>query len=252
MVDFLYSRFSYILCQSKSFIKEIEKQNIDPKKLIFFPAWADTEILQKSNVYAPEIKIKKGFFNIIFSGNIGEAQDFPSIIRAFKLLKERNIKNVRLIVIGEGRMKDWVSKEVSLQKLSEIIEIYGKFPLHRMNSFYKHADALLVSLSNKKLFSMTIPGKIQSYLAAGIPIIGMINGEAANLLKQAKAGKVCDAGDYQKLADIIESLSRENKSNLFRYGENGKKYCYEVFNKNNLINKLNRLLLNISEKNKYK
>ena len=252
LVNFIYSRFSYILCQSKSFIKEIENKNIDPKKLIFFPAWADTEILKKSNLYAPEIKIKKGFFNIIFSGNIGEAQDFPSIIKAFKLLKKRNIENIRLIIIGEGRMKDWVRKEVAFQNLSEIIEIHGKFPLHRMSSFFKHADALLVSLSDKKLFSMTIPGKVQSYLAAGIPIIGMLNGEAANLLIEAKAGKVCDAGDYQRLADIIESLSREKKSILLEYGENGKKYSYKVFNKNNLTNKLNKLLLNISRKSKYK
>ena len=188
----------------------------------------------------------------MFSGNIGKAQDFPSILRAFKLLKERNIENVRLIIIGEGRMKDWLYREVESLNLSEIIEIHGKYPLNRMNSFYKHADALLVTLSNKKLFSMTIPGKVQSYLAAGIPIIGMINGEAANLLKEARVGKVCDAGDYQKLAEVIESLSKENKSILLRYGENGKKFCNQVFNKNNLINKLNILLLNIKKKNKYK
>ena len=149
-------------------------------------------------------------------------------------------------------MKDWVKKEVNLHDLSEIIEIHGKYPLQRMNSFFKHADALLVTLSNKKLFSMTIPGKIQTYLAAGIPIIGMINGEAANLLIEAKAGKVCNAEDYQNLADIIESLSKENKSILMRYGENGKKFCLKFFNKNNLINKLNFLLLSTSKKNKYK
>ena len=252
LVNFIYFRCSYILCQSKSFIKEISKQNIDLNKLIFFPAWADTEIYKESNLYAPEVKTKKGFFNIIFTGNIGEAQDFPSIIKAFKILKERNIKNLRLIIIGEGRIKDWVRNEVELQNLSEIIEIYGKYPLQRMNSFFKHADALLVTLSNKKLFSMTIPGKIQTYLAAGIPIIGMINGEAANLLIEAKVGKVCDAGDYNNLADIIESFSRENKSILIRYGENGKKFCLRFFNKKNLINKLNILLLKTSKENKYK
>ena len=149
-------------------------------------------------------------------------------------------------------MKDWVRKEVAFQNLSEIIEIHGKFPLQRMSSFFKHADALLVSLSDKKLFSMTIQGKIQSYLADVIPIIGMLKGESANLLIEAKSGKVFDAGDYQKLADIIESLSSENKSKLLEFGENGKKYSYRFFNKNNLTNKLNKLLLNISRKSKYK
>lgn len=248
LVNFIYSQCSFILCQSKSFMSEIAKQNVNPKKLIFFPAWADTEILKKSNVYAPEVKKKRGFFNIIYSGNVGEAQDFPSIIEAFKILKNKNNKNIRLIIIGEGRMKDWLIEEIKLNNLQQIIEIYGKYPLSRMNSFFKHADALLVTLSNQKVFSMTIPGKVQSYLAAGIPIIGMINGEAANILKEAKVGKVCDAGDYINLAENIEILSKEKKSILSKYGDNGKKYSKKVFDKEILLNKLNRLLLNLNNK----
>lgn len=249
LVNFIYSRCSYILCQSKSFIASIENQNINPKKLIFFPAWADTEILKKSKTYASEVKRKKNFFNIIYAGNIGEAQDFPSIIEAFKIIKKRNIKNIRLLIIGNGRMKDWVVKQVNLNNLQNIIEVHGKYPLIRMNSFFKHADALLVSLSDRKVFSMTIPGKIQSYLAAGIPIIGMINGEAANLLLEAKAGKVCNAGDFLMLADNIEKLAKENKSLLAQYGKNGKKYASKVFNKEKLITKLNKILLSLNLKN---
>ena len=45
-----------------------------------------------------------------------------------------------------------------------------------MPSFFVHADALLVSLSDCKAFEMTIPGKIQSYLSTGVPLIGMLNG----------------------------------------------------------------------------
>ena len=251
LFNFIYAKSSIILCQSKSFIKEINKQNINKRKLLYFPSWSDSEFLVKQKEYAAEIIIKRNFFTIIFAGNIGEAQDFPSIIEAFKIISINKIRNIRLIVIGEGSMKDWLIKEVKLNKLNHIIEIHKKYPLKRMPSFFKHADALLVSLTNKKLFSMTIPGKIQSYLAAGIPIIAMINGEAAEIIKTANAGKVCNAGDYKKLAKNIESLSKESKLKLKRYGLNGKLYTKKMFNKKKLINKLNRLLLSLKRDNHY-
>ena len=242
LVNFIYKKSSIILCQSKSFINEISKQNINKRKLIYYPAWSESELLDKSREYANEIVIKEKFFTVMFAGNIGEAQDFPSIIEAFKIISKKKIKNIRLIILGEGSMKDWLIKEVKLNKLNHIIEIHKKYPLKRMPSFFKHADALLVSLTNRKLFSMTIPGKIQSYLAAGVPILAMINGEAAEIIKSAKAGKVCNAGDYKELAKNILILSKQNKLKLNNYGSNGKLYSKRMFNKEKSINKLNKLL----------
>ena len=251
LVNFIYKKSSMILCQSKSFVKEIKKQNINKRKLVYFPAWSDSELLEKSKIYAKEIKIKKNYFTIIFAGNIGEAQDFPSIIKAFKILSKNKIKNIRLIIIGDGSIKNWLINEVNLNKLNNIIEIHNNYPLKRMPSFFKHADALLVSLSDRKLFSMTIPGKIQSYLAAGIPILAMINGEGAEIIKSAKAGKVCNAGDYKKLSENIKSLSHESKLKLTNYGNNGRSYANKMFNKKKLITKLNKLFIQLQEPNNF-
>ena len=76
-----------------------------------------------------------------------------------------------------------------------------------MPSFFLHADALLVSLLNKEVFNKTIPGKVQFYLSSGIPIIGMLCGEGAEVIRKSKSGFICDSGEYLELSKIIKKIS---------------------------------------------
>lgn len=244
IVLFIYKRCDIIFVQSKGFFDNISKYQLKNKKIIYFPAWADTEIIDKECLPAKEIKINKSVFTIIFAGNIGIAQDFISIIKATKILKLKKIK-FRLIIIGEGRMKKWLKNEIEKNKLEDFVMLLKKYDLERMPSFFMHANALLVSLSDNKLFEMTIPGKIQSYLAAGIPIIGIINGEGARVIKDAKAGFTCNSGDYKKLAQIIIKMTKFK--NLKVLGDNGKKFANLHFNKSKLIENLNNELYDLKE-----
>ena len=117
-----------------------------------------------------------------------------------------------------------------------------------MPSFFRHADALLVSLLNKQVFNMTIPGKIQFYLSSGIPIIGMICGEGAEVIKKSNGGFVCDSGDYKNLSRIISKMINLDKITLQKMGINGQQYAFKEFSKIKLVNKLNKILT--SEYNK--
>lgn len=244
IVLFIYKRCDIIFVQSKGFLENISQYKLKNKKIIYFPAWADSELIIKECLPAKEIKINKSLFTIIFAGNIGIAQDFISILKAVKILKLKKIK-FRLIIIGEGRMKSWVKKEVEKNKLDDYVKLYKKYDLERMPSFFMHANALLVSLSNKKVFEMTIPGKIQSYLAAGIPIVGIINGEGAQVIKDAKAGFTCNSGEYKKLAQIIIKMTK--LKNLKDYGDNGKEFANLHFNKSKLIDQLNNELIKLKK-----
>ena len=93
---------------------------------------------------------------------------------------------------------------------------------------------------------MTIPGKVQFYLSSGIPIIGMICGEGAKVIRESKAGFVCDSGDYLSLSKIIEEILQVDKKDLQNIGLNGKKYADKEFSKTRMINKLNRILIKTS------
>ena len=92
---------------------------------------------------------------------------------------------------------------------------------------------------------MTIPGKIQTYLASGKPIIGMLNGEGANIIRESKAGYTCDSGDYKELAKLIIKMSKLNPQSKSLLGKNGLDYCEKEFNKKLLINKLKVLMNNL-------
>ena len=117
-----------------------------------------------------------------------------------------------------------------------------------MGSFFLHADALLVNLLDRKVFNMTIPGKIQFYLSSGIPIIGMICGEGAEVIRKAEAGMVCNSGDYINFSKIISRIISSDKKTLNAMGLNGKKYANKEFSKILLINKLNKILNKIHKK----
>ena len=120
-----------------------------------------------------------------------------------------------------------------------------QYPYNTDQAFYNvHADVLLVSLLDRKVFNMTIPGKIQFYLSSGIPIIGMICGEGAQIIKESNGGFVCNSGDYIALSRIISKLINLDKNKLKEIGMNGKKYSKKEFSKSTLVKSLNEILIN--------
>ena len=247
LVNWIYSQCDVVLAQSKSILKEINNYSSIKKNSYYFPSWGESDLFFKNVKPAPEI-ISKKVFTILFAGNIGEAQDFPNIIKAVKYLSLKKINNFRIIIVGGGSKKNWAIAEVKKLKLDTYFDFYGNYPLHRMGSFFLHADALLVSLLNREVFNMTIPGKVQFYLSSGIPIIGMICGEGAKVIKESKAGYVCKSGNYVNLSKIICKISNADKEVLNAMGKNGKEYAKKNFSKRILIEKLNRLLIKTYKK----
>ncbi len=243
LVNMIYSRCDVILTQSKSILKEINNYSSVKNNAYYLPSWGESELFFEVKKPAPEINLRENIFTIIFAGNIGEAQDFPNIIKAVKHLSLKNIEGFRIVIIGEGSKKEWLKKEIKKLKIEKYFDIYKSYPMKRMGSFFLHADALLVSLSNKKVFNMTIPGKVQFYLSSGIPIIGMISGEGAKLIKKSKAGFVCNSSDYLGLAEIIQKIIILDKKDLQKIGLRGKLFADKEFSKKNIIKILNKLLI---------
>jgi glycosyltransferase involved in cell wall biosynthesis len=172
----------------------------------------------------------------MFAGNVGEAQDFPAILAAFDLLRHR--PDIKLVVLGDGRAAEHVRSEIIRRGLSNAVIMLGKYPLERMPAFFRAADALLVSLKPEPIYAMTIPGKVQAYLAAGIPLLGMIDGEGAQVIDESGAGFACPAGDGAALARIIERLAGMSLSDREAMGRRGREYGRREFDREMLIDRL--------------
>lgn len=240
LVTFIYERCTLVLGQSRGFLGSIAKYCSDTQKIRYFPSWAEEVFNQPDLVPAPEVPVLEGVFNVLFAGNIGEAQDLPAVLEAADSLKHNAA--IRWLIVGDGRKSDWLQEEVERRGLQGSVLLLGRFPVERMPSFYAHADALLVSLKKDPVFSMTIPGKVQSYLMAGVPLVGMLDGEGAKVITEANAGLVCAAGDAGGLASAVLEMAAMRVDQRHQLGLNGRAFAQKEFGRTLLMDRLEVLL----------
>lgn len=246
LTGFIYRHCDLVLVQSKSFVPQILKYAPTACRIEYFPSWAEDVFSRLDGCKAEEIVEQKNSFNVMFAGNIGEAQDFPTILDAAKKLKEYT--HIRWLIVGDGRAAEWVKEKIVQENLGDRVTMCGRYPLERMPSFFAHAQVLLVTLRDEPIFSMTIPGKLQSYLAAGIPIISVLNGDGADVIRDSNAGVACAAGDSGGLAEAVLLMSRASQADLLEMGLRGKKYGEKEFSRTMLLSKLENWLLDLAFK----
>ncbi|MCH8209656.1 MAG: glycosyltransferase family 4 protein [Nitrospinae bacterium] len=242
MAKFIYDRCDKILVQSRGFVFSIMEMGIPHNKIFYFPSWAE-DIYKPlpRNLHSEIPDLPKGFL-VMFAGNIGVAQDFPTLLGAAEKLKPH--KNIHWIIIGDGRKFEWVKNQVHGRGLSQNVHLLGRYPLETMPYFFSKAGALLVTLKRDPIMSLTIPGKIQSYLASGRPIIAALDGEGVKVIQEAGAGMTSPAESMDGLAEIVLKMSEKSPSELEVMGMKGHEYYNEHFDRFTLFDKLEFWMLN--------
>lgn len=237
MVKYIYRQTDKIFISSQEFRASIlEKDEKNESKIQYMPNWAE-DIFFSSNIDVDKYKkkIPPGFV-VMFAGNIGEAQDIDSILKA--AIETRNEKDVKWVFIGGGRKKEWLIQQVAAESLNDTVFILDRYPLDAMPLLYVHANVLLVSLKDEKIFNLTIPAKTQSYMAFGKPVVAMLNGAGAAVIKEAACGFVSPSGDYISLAANVRQAKALSKEQLNEMGCNGRKFYEEEFSKVKIISEL--------------
>lgn len=237
MVRWLYNNSDQILISSRGFEQSILEKGDYRNKLIYFPNWAEDVFSEHTDVQIPALPVG---FRVMFAGNIGVSQDFDHIMQAALYLKA--VKHIKFILIGDGRRKPWVDEFVRENGLQETVYCLGRFPLETMPAFFAAADVMLLSLKDELIFNLTVPAKLQAYMAAGKPVMGMLNGEGAALIAEARCGIAVPAGASRDLADKITELSEMQKSQLCDMGMNGKRYYQNNFTKDLCMDHLVKIL----------
>lgn len=242
MVKYIYNNCDKIFVSSRGFIKSITEKGVDLKKIEYIPVWAEDVFFEKYE--ASEFQkfnsiIPSHSFNIVFTGNIGEAQDFESIINAVSYL--RDYKDIKWHIIGDGRKREWLRNEIEARNLLDNITLPGRYPLNLIPYFYSSADVLILALKDEYIFSLTVPAKLQTYMTSGKPIVAMINGEAANIINESASGFASNSGDHISFAENILKVYRmpEKERNLL--GENAKIFYKNYFDKEKILDKIESL-----------
>lgn len=242
VTKFIYRKAKVVLVPSKGFLNYIEKQGDFLSKTIYYPNTAEKfyKPLTSESRYVSELP--EGF-KLIFAGNLGEAQGISTLIDAAQIIKDRGI-DVKWIFLGEGRQKEYYISEIKNKKLENNFYFLGSFPGEEMPYFFACADALIVSLKKDKIFSLTIPSKIQSYLASGKPILASLEGEGAKVIEESGAGFVSPPEEAKSFAEnVIKFYNLPiNDKNMMK--ENAIRYFRNEFEREMLIERL----LNIFKK----
>ena len=245
IVRYIYKHSDRILVSSNGFINSIVDKGVSRGKIEFFPQWAETIFKPMKSKKYLLTGVPENSFKIMFAGNIGEAQDFSSILEAARQL--RHNQDIQWVVLGGGRREEWVKSKIKEYDLENSFHLLGSFPLEKMPEFYANADAMLFSLKDEYIFSITIPAKVQSYLACGKPILAMVNGEGGKVVVDAKAGFSCAAESPHELVQNILKMKTLREKDLSEMGENARKYYDDNFERSYLFDKAENIFRTMCE-----
>ncbi|MBI6038278.1 glycosyltransferase family 4 protein [Clostridium perfringens] len=227
----IYNSFDKLLIASKGYEDILLKEGFKKEKFEYFPQWAE-------NFYSESLKkvSENRIFTVTFAGNIGKAQSVDTIIEAANLAKEN--KNIKWQIIGDGSEFENIKYLVKKYSLENTVDLLGRKPAKDMPKYFSSSDGLIVTLKNEEILKVTLPAKVQSYMAAGKPIIAAISGEGSRTIKESKSGLVGEAEDYKALYENVIKLYDMNENERICIGNNGKEFFKENFTRDKLLNQL--------------
>ena len=225
VINKVYKKYNHVLLGSKSFI-DIAKNKKNKKEVSYFPNWSEKVFtLDKSTSKKINHKFRDGL-TFTYAGNIGEAQDFESIFKALLILKDYKIN---WLIVGDGRSKEYFMNKVCKNKLSNRVSFIDSISVDFMPYIFSKSHVLFLSLRNKEIFAKTVPAKLQSYMCSSKPVLAMLNGEGASIIKKAQCGYAVNSGDYNSFANAAIKLYNMSNDELNEIGQNGKDYYDRTF-----------------------
>ncbi len=243
LMRWLYRNCDQVLISSKGFHKSISTLMGTEWSTKYFPNWIEPCAVAENSVSMPNLP---DGFRVLFTGNVGAAQDFETIVAAARLLRDRH--DLQWIIVGEGRRLEWLRNEIKQEGLSHCMHCLGRFPADQMDYFLQRADALLLPLKDEPIFSLTAPGKLQAYMASGKPILGSIAGEGASLIQEAECGVVAAPSSPQELASALLRLFELSQSQRDEMGRKGRSFAEKHFDRNTQFDQLDELLRSMAWK----
>lgn len=235
----IYRQCDLLLVQSRAFVDDVAAKS-ERRKVVYHPNPGELAFDDPAPAAAgpPAVRFDPGF-NVLFAGNIGTAQAVETIVEAAELLRERS--DIRFVLVGSGSRADWVRDEARRRGLGNV-RMPGRFPPEAMPAILGGASALLVTLARNDAFSLTVPSKVQAYLAAGRPVLAALDGEGARVVAESGAGLAVAAEDAQALADAVLRLAAMPQAGLEAMGRRGRAYYDSNFAPDRLAGRLLEIL----------
>ena len=229
-VKFVYKNSSSIAVSGKGFIKKVQPYADDDKKIEYFPNWAD----KLDEDLAPFKFSQNENVQFTFAGNVGTVQNLDNIIKTFGNLESDDLQKAQLNIIGDGSYLETLKKLVKKSNFQNIV-FWGRKPRNEMSKYFQASDFLIVSLVNKPIFSLTVPAKTQTYIAAKKPILAILNGDAAEIVTDNVLGYSADPDNIEDIKDVFRKAIHTPQEDLEQFTKNCESLTKNVFNKEKII-----------------
>ena len=235
--EWVYRNSQKILVTSPMMMPLVNRNYDYSDKLLLFPNWCD-DILKMPIV--KEVSIS-GDFIIMMAGNVADGIGIPYLLPVLEHFK--NVPGITFVFVAGGA-KEQEFRDIVLERDWKHVILTGQVPFVEIPSYYSKANVMLLTLKKTDLphLKATIPGRLQSYMAAGKPVVAMIDEGARNLIEAADCGFCVPAGESEKLITLIDKILLMDRNVLAEKGKNGRCYFEEHFTKDKCISNLERII----------
>jgi len=230
----IYKNTDVMMIQSEAFRVSLSKNGYSGK-VLYVPNWSpEVEQLKTIPDWVRNLDTQKCI--ITFAGNIGKAQALGTLLKSAQKLKD---SNALFLIVGDGSDKDRLQALAQEWDLKNVIFV-GRKPVEDMPALFEKSSFLYASLAADELFALTLPSKVQSYMAAAKPLIVSLNGEGARIVKEAQCGFSAAAESSEELSLAVEKALKLSQVEREKLGENARSYYQKCFDK--------KLVLSLIEK----
>ena len=234
-VKLIYKSCNHIFVSNEGFISKI-KFYVPKADITFTPQWVPLDLDFNS---AKQIESIRPFFNFTFAGNIGKVQNLKNVIKGFSLAE--GIENAKLNIVGDGSNLDNLKTLVKKNNIGNVL-FHGRKPLKEMPNWFYSSDILIISLTNKASFALTVPAKFQAYLASGKPIFSIVPGETAILVNKYNLGYSAHPDNIEEITKGFEKLCMLNKQKKIEISQNAANLVESKYNFNKVLEQISEII----------
>lgn len=223
--DWVYRRVDRLVALSPGFKRLLIQRKVPEYKIDVIYNWCAEDLLD-----APVGDLHPDFpsgsaFKVLFAGNMGKAQALNAVLDAAEILQAESSDVVFIFLGGGVEVKNL--KRLAFSKNLANVRFLPAVSMHEVGRYLKGADALMVHLKKDPLFTITIPSKTQAYMAAGKPILMAVDGDAADLIRQAGCGEIAESESAESIAQAAMKLMNKDRAALDQMGSNASQFYQE-------------------------
>ena len=224
---------------SLSMLRKLESKSFD-KRSVLLPNWVDVDNINPEQAKTHRYLNSKAF-KILYSGNIGEKQDWNFFLEFAKSVR-LNL-NIGIIIIGDGSKRAWLEKKII--DFNNVV-LHSPVAYNELSDLLCSAD-LHILFQKVDVIDTVMPSKILAMMASQKPslITGSLNSEVATIIEKSKSGAYFYSKDLSKVTEFVESLEKDKILGK-EYGINARKYVSEHFSKVEVLKQFKETIVKLT------